>query len=304
MPFTLIRGTYHAQGYSPDGDTIRFQPDDTALLQKLRGKPAKINARNHISLRIEAIDALEHSARRGGGGPHLLAPTSGPGGGESPSRQPNVNGMGARIRHQRDDGTPGYILAAPREEKPRSWLVYGGHLREARASAGATLRGCGKLNLCGCAGLAYPTYYQGSYTIASALTRRNRRATAGQNVYAMSGRRGLRRVTAGGLTKICGSPCPPGSASTHQPQHTDGFNGGWTAHRRVLTRDEELHDFDTFVEQVNGNPRIALARFPEELVFDEMPAAPANLFSMVVNAQRVPTALLARPFIVPEGLTL
>ena len=30
MPFFIIKGTFHVLGYSPDGDSIRFQADDDA----------------------------------------------------------------------------------------------------------------------------------------------------------------------------------------------------------------------------------------------------------------------------------
>lgn len=35
MPFTIIKGTYHVVGYSPDGDSIRFQADEEVILPKL-----------------------------------------------------------------------------------------------------------------------------------------------------------------------------------------------------------------------------------------------------------------------------
>src|SRR4051812_14468705 len=59
MPFSLIKGTFHVAGYSPDGDSIRFQADDKSLWAKLSGPPAKLNAREHTQLRFEAIDTLE-----------------------------------------------------------------------------------------------------------------------------------------------------------------------------------------------------------------------------------------------------
>jgi len=33
MSFTLIKGTFHVIGYSPDGDSIRFNAKDPALLE-------------------------------------------------------------------------------------------------------------------------------------------------------------------------------------------------------------------------------------------------------------------------------
>ncbi|MFZ2472951.1 MAG: hypothetical protein WAW52_13570 [Methanothrix sp.] len=59
MSFTLIKGTFHVQGYSPDGDSIRFKAKDSSLWKKLSGPAAECNARGHAQLRIEAVDALE-----------------------------------------------------------------------------------------------------------------------------------------------------------------------------------------------------------------------------------------------------
>jgi endonuclease YncB( thermonuclease family) len=59
MTFTLIKGTFHAAGYSPDGDSIRFKARNPELWKKLSGPAAETNARGHAQLRIEAVDALE-----------------------------------------------------------------------------------------------------------------------------------------------------------------------------------------------------------------------------------------------------
>ena len=59
MPFFVIAGKFHCVNYSPDGDTIRFAPNDLSELALLQGVPAKVNARGHTSVRVEGIDALE-----------------------------------------------------------------------------------------------------------------------------------------------------------------------------------------------------------------------------------------------------
>lgn len=46
-------------GYSPDGDSVRFQADDDAQWAKLSGPPVTLNARRHVQLHLEAIDTLE-----------------------------------------------------------------------------------------------------------------------------------------------------------------------------------------------------------------------------------------------------
>ncbi len=59
MPFRRINGRFHVIGYQPDGDTVRFAPDDPNMLAGLSGPAARVNARGHVSLRLEGIDTLE-----------------------------------------------------------------------------------------------------------------------------------------------------------------------------------------------------------------------------------------------------
>ena len=68
MDYTLLYGQFVIrypdipnQGPEPDGDTIKFLPDDPQLvmdLPRISGRPPHINKRG-ISVRLEAIDALE-----------------------------------------------------------------------------------------------------------------------------------------------------------------------------------------------------------------------------------------------------
>ena len=65
MPFTLIKGTFQPSFGIPDGDSLRFVPDDPSPIFRLqrRGRPPKINQNNgSIQLRYEAIDTMEKSA--------------------------------------------------------------------------------------------------------------------------------------------------------------------------------------------------------------------------------------------------
>jgi endonuclease YncB( thermonuclease family) len=62
MPFVVIKGTFSPALGMPDGDSLRFVPDDPSPIYKLRrrGVPPKINPDNgSIQLRYEGIDALE-----------------------------------------------------------------------------------------------------------------------------------------------------------------------------------------------------------------------------------------------------
>ncbi len=65
MPFTLIRGAFAPSLGTPDGDSLRFVPDDPDPLFRLRrrGRPPRINRNNgSIQLRYEAIDTMESQA--------------------------------------------------------------------------------------------------------------------------------------------------------------------------------------------------------------------------------------------------
>ena len=65
MPFTVVTGTFRPEAGYPDGDSIRFLPDDPAPLYELprlrfRLRPSKRSCT--INLRYEGIDAIERSA--------------------------------------------------------------------------------------------------------------------------------------------------------------------------------------------------------------------------------------------------
>jgi endonuclease YncB( thermonuclease family) len=60
--YTLIRGIFPILGTEPDGDTIRFQPDNPSFVEQLGPegqRPAWTRGGTQINVRFEAIDALE-----------------------------------------------------------------------------------------------------------------------------------------------------------------------------------------------------------------------------------------------------
>ena len=57
--YKIIKGNFHVRGYSPDGDSIRFQADDPNHWDFLKWKTKTQKRRKKKQLRIEAIDALE-----------------------------------------------------------------------------------------------------------------------------------------------------------------------------------------------------------------------------------------------------
>lgn len=65
MPFRLLAGEFVPEAGRPDGDSMRFRPDDPAPLFLLprRGASPKVNASNKtIQLRFEGIDTMESKA--------------------------------------------------------------------------------------------------------------------------------------------------------------------------------------------------------------------------------------------------
>lgn len=64
MPFSVIKGTFHTEGYSPDGESVRFRADYKEHWAKLSGPPAELNAKDHAQLHFEALSrAVEKNGR-------------------------------------------------------------------------------------------------------------------------------------------------------------------------------------------------------------------------------------------------
>jgi endonuclease YncB( thermonuclease family) len=59
MAMVLIAGSFRLAGAQPDGDSIRFTPDDPANWDLITGNRVKRNASGAAQLRLDAIDALE-----------------------------------------------------------------------------------------------------------------------------------------------------------------------------------------------------------------------------------------------------
>ena len=185
MTFTLIKGTFHLRGinkkgnyygYEPDGDSVRFKPQNPDLLKNLKqtGKKYKLNVCGHIQLRFEAIDALEIHAE-GSHQPHAES-----------ARDCLLNYLGfknvvysasgRRVVSVENDGQPGYILSKQLCPYGRPIaFVYSGKPKEkdgtnlwlkperVRQSANAELLRAGQ---------AYPLYYSTLYyDLRDALTR-------------------------------------------------------------------------------------------------------------------------------------
>ncbi len=162
MPFTLIKGTFHVVGYSPDGDSIRFNANDPNLWDLLDGPPVERNARGHAQLRIEAIDTLEthfnehhQPLKFADAALDLLFRELG-------IKQVRFNNNRTRVISAKD-GTSGYILArkAEKNRRPVSFVFAGGALEADGASVFLKPNRLEQsVNYKSVqAGLAYPTYY-------------------------------------------------------------------------------------------------------------------------------------------------
>ncbi len=183
MSFTLIKGTFHVAGYSPDGDSVRFRALDSSLWKKLSGPAVQANARGHAQLRIEAVDALE-THYMGFSQPLGAARTAGDFllsflGIEDVEWDENE-----RTVVKARDGTEGYILARSTESNRRPVaFVFAGESDEKDGTEidldRSILKGSLNYRLLA-RGLAYPMYYNGLFSdLRSPLSRAVANARSG-----------------------------------------------------------------------------------------------------------------------------
>jgi hypothetical protein len=66
-----------------------------------------------------------------------------------------------------------------------------------------------------------------------------------------------------------------------------------------LTNSNFTH-FDTFIEQEEDSTKIRLTKYPEQLVFDEMPARPSNAFSAIMGSETVEPPRFIETVTLPE----
>lgn len=170
---TYIKGSYRIIGASPDGDSIRFYPDDPTVWART-GIAVKANAAGGVQLRLDAIDALET---------HYTPPHS-----PSPWHQPAALGGGAAaallallgfsdvVRDERGyvsaatpAQTPGYILTRFADKYGRAVaMAYPGARRGRVADGHPVQLGIPELRRSVnfallAAGWVYPTFYSKLY---------------------------------------------------------------------------------------------------------------------------------------------
>jgi endonuclease YncB( thermonuclease family) len=100
MPFTLVEGIYRPAAGTPDGDSVRFEPEDADLMRSIPGVRMKSSATT-VQLRYEGIDALEKHAIK----PHA-----------QDARDVNLQLLGTKGVND-PVGAPGYILTREGDKK-------------------------------------------------------------------------------------------------------------------------------------------------------------------------------------------
>jgi endonuclease YncB( thermonuclease family) len=310
MPFTLLTGRFHAKGYSPDGDSIRFEPTTPALLRRMR---AKLNARNHAQLRIEAIDALEtHYQPEGGGGTYRQPTALAEAAQDALFAFLNMTGVawdarrGTVLDAHPPTGAPGFILcrASDKYGRPIAFAFPGDPAPGMEDGADVQLdvplmrRSWNWLALR--QGHAYPTYYDALFSdlraeaSAAVAAARQERLGIWQQDATGSGfdARDIADITTGAVIlpklfrRLVTFMVRNGTAQ--------GFKQALEETREPVLdlRTTNFTHFDTFIEQSADGTRIRLTRNPEELVFDPMPTRAADPFATTL-ALREERAILS-----------
>ena len=242
MPFHAIHGTFHATGFSPDGDSIKFQAADSDKWKLLEGPAVSLTKEGMAQLRLEGIDALETHYRAGTKNWH----------------QPQALACAATDRllelvgirnvvwtpshysvKSSDDGTPGYILSRTTERyrRPVAFAFAGkcpfADGAEVRFTTKQLRRSLNYKLLD--EGHAYPTFYSGLfYDLRDAFSR------AAQN--ARRRKRGVWKTDRSGNLKIS-DPTDPTLVTDSAPIFPKLF-------RRLMTHFAATGTFDGFADNL------------------------------------------------------
>lgn len=175
MSYRVIKGAFRVVGFSPDGDSIRFAPDDVELVNTLPNGVGTVLPGKSVQLRLECIDALETHFMAGS--PRLTHQPMGP---AMAAREKLLDLLGfTGVQWSPDkmtvtgvdaDDRPGFILASTFDstgKRPVSYAFAGGlpagvtdgddtFLDVARLVESANYRMVNQ-------GFAYPMYYEGAF---------------------------------------------------------------------------------------------------------------------------------------------
>jgi hypothetical protein len=285
MPMLCLAGTFRILGTEPDGDSIRFYPNDVAQWSLVGGpRSVRTNAGGGAQLRLDAIDALEtHYAPPGGMRVHQPLALAREAAAEL------LRWLGFRDV-QRDiekivaaepAELPGFLLTRAADLYGRCVALIG--RGDAPATSGtqirvnvALLRRTANFRLIS-AGLAYPTYYFNLFPdLRRALTAEVQRARGGRGLWPQD--RTEKGVDVAGLDTLTDSAAILPKLFRRLVDYVD-LNAGdsslggfpsYLAQRddRVLVLPEgDFTGFDTVV-RVDGQ-RVRLTTAPENLVFQE-----------------------------------
>jgi endonuclease YncB( thermonuclease family) len=286
MPMLCLAGTFHVTGSEPDGDSIRFRPDDPADWAKVPGvHQVRRNASGAAQLRVDGVDALEtHYTPHGGHLEHQPLELAHAAAAEL------LKWLGFRDvkRHDeavtsvREDDLRGFLLTRGADLYGRCVALVG--RGDAPAASGdqvmvdvPLLRKTANQRLIA-RGLAYPTFYTKLYLdLRNELAKQARAArTARMGVFAHDGTQ--RGIDVQALTTLTDDAVILPKLFRRLVDYLN-LNGddpslaGFKDH--LAQQDDRLYviptgektGLDTLVE-VSGQ-KVRLTRRPEELVFDE-----------------------------------
>ncbi len=185
MAMFLIAGSFRVTGAQPDGDSIRFTPDDLAEWDLITGpNKVKRNASGAAQLRLDAIDALETHY----GGPRTHQPLDL--GHAAAAELLDWLGFSDVVRTQDEtvtsstpDVVPGYILTRSADLYGRC-ISFVGRGQPPKASGSSVFVDVPMLQTTAnhhmiSTGLAYPTYYRALFPdLRRALTAATQQARA------------------------------------------------------------------------------------------------------------------------------
>src|SRR3954447_26136738 len=193
MPMLCVAGTFVVTGAEPDGDSIRFVPNDPSEWANVPGRHrVRVNAHGGAQLRLDAIDALEtHYTPRGG---HVLHQ---PLGLAHDAAAELLKWLGFRdvVRHDetvtsvREDAQKGYLFTRTADTYGRCVALIGRGDPPGSGQLNVTvtmLRKTANHRLIS-AGLAYPTFYSLLYAELRAEFAKQAAAArkAGKGVFAV-----------------------------------------------------------------------------------------------------------------------
>jgi hypothetical protein len=286
MPMLCIAGTFHVLGTEPDGDSVRFVPDDPATWGKVPGAHRiRANASGGAQLRLDAIDALEtHYAPPGGHSLHQPLELAHAAGAELLDWLGfrDVVRQGETVTATRDDDRHGFVLTRTADTYGRCIALVG--RGDPPATSGesiyvtpALLRNTANHRLLA-TGLAYPTFYSKLYVdLRTELAKQAaaaRKATKGVNAQDQT-QSGVDVAALSTLTDHA-LILPKLFRRLVDYLHLNGDDPSLAGFKAYLAqRDDRLYvisaaqktGLDTIVA-VDGQT-VRLTRRPEDLIFDE-----------------------------------